>query len=285
MDKRFRKLSLNKQKDMEMEASSDVDLEVDSVLVDFSLDLTTVGRHGQCSTDDSFADVISNTSSEINKSLNIRHHLAKAREGLVFAGTSRILPPYCRIITTCNPDLIEKDIYDGFKELWDAKCETLRTELLGEMVKYLDDKILELNRKMAETQKNAFQTIGVLLKGSGEARTELSNRIKSAKEHYDKELLVFKTNIRSKSTAPVKSDNASGGNNQGGSTSSENLRDEGHRGYRRNDYEHEGHRGFGNRRNDFFEGARGDRYHSNSFRGASRGNRGGKHHTHRGRPY
>ena len=114
MDKRFRKLSLNKQKDMEMEASSDVDLEVDSVLVDFSLDLTTVGRHGQCSADNSFADVISNTLSEINKSLNIRHHLAKAREGLVFAGTSQVLPPYCRIISTCNPELMDKKIYDGF---------------------------------------------------------------------------------------------------------------------------------------------------------------------------
>ena len=277
-----------------MEASSDVDLEVDSVLVDFSLDLTTVGRHGQCSADNSFVDVISNTSSEINKSLNIRHHLAKAREGLVFAGTSQVLPPYCRIITTCNPELMDKEIYDGFKELWDAKCETLRTELLSEMVKYLDDKIVELNRKMAETQKIAFQTIGVLLKGSGEARTELSNRIKSAKEHFDKELLIFKTNIRSKSTVPAKGDNASRGNNQGGSTSSERRyrtedpRDQGRSGYRRIDYEQDSHRETGNRRRDFehFEGARGEGYHSSSFRGASRGNRGGKHHhTYRGRPY
>ena len=126
---------------------------------------------------------------------------------------------------------------------------------------------------MAESQTTAYQTIGILVKGSGEARKELSNRIKAAKEQYDKELLIFKTNIRTKYATTPRVDNPSGGSNRGGSAGD---------GFRTDGYRGDGAYGNGHRGDSF----RSDGYRGDGFRGASRGgSRGGRPHTNRGRPY
>lgn len=162
--------------------------------IDFSLDLSNNKDEFV-----DFSDIISDTLDDFSRKIDIRHQIAKAREGLLYASkSSNYNPPYLNIDYKCTARFHDEDIDNDFKEMWDTKSSALKKELLDHSVSHLDGKIKELNSEVNALVETAKSKIGYATKGSAEARKELNNRLKVMKESYDKDLLEFKTNIRSR---------------------------------------------------------------------------------------
>ena len=70
--------------------------------------------------------------------------------------------------------------------------------MLTETVEFFDSKILILNNTMKTTLDNTNEIIGTASKGAGDARKELVKRFLEMKQNQEKQLLEFKTNIRSR---------------------------------------------------------------------------------------
>lgn len=161
--------------------------------IDFSLDLTNCKEENV-----DYSDIISETLSNFNHKIDIRHQVAKAREGLSYAIKSDNYPPYLNINLKCTPGFHDDDTFNDFKEMWTTKSSTFKTELLNASINHLDTKIKELNNEINNIVETAKTKIGYATKGSADARKELNNRLKATKERYDSDLFEFKTNIRSR---------------------------------------------------------------------------------------
>ena len=84
------------------------------------------------------------------------------------------------------------------QDKWQEKLHNVRDELLRETVVVLDQNLEQQNAVLKEALKATKNRIGVSTKGVGEARTELTERIRKIKESQDRELLQFTTDIRSR---------------------------------------------------------------------------------------
>ena len=170
--------------------------------IDFTLDLSKPTDTSQESSKD-YSDIISEAMAEFNQKINIRHQIAKAREGIAInlGNKSYPLPPYCTLNLKCAPNFHD-DVYNNdFTAMWKKKVESVSTDLLNTTVNYLDGKISELNKEMKDIIDKARSSIGYASKGSSEARKTLNSRIMEKKEKFEKELLHFKTDIKAKTLA------------------------------------------------------------------------------------
>jgi len=177
------------------------EMEMDDEEVDLDFGLQTTKLAGKDETKEEkvsrndFAEVIAKAVKTFRTQMDQRLVVAKAREGLALAVSDKnSLPPFCRLTLSCKPDLKDRDLYQKVQD----KLHNVRDELLRETVELLDQNLEQQNAVLKETLKETKDRIGVSSKGAGEARTELTERIRKIKESQDRELLQFKTDIRSR---------------------------------------------------------------------------------------
>ena len=84
------------------------------------------------------------------------------------------------------------------QDKWQEKLHNVRGALLRETVELLDQHLEQQNVVLKETLKETKDRIGVSSKGAGEARTELTGRIRKIKESQNRELFQGTTDIRSR---------------------------------------------------------------------------------------
>ena len=84
------------------------------------------------------------------------------------------------------------------QDKWQEKLHNVRGALLRETVELLDQHLEQQNVVLKETLKETKDRIGVSPKEAGEARTELTERIRKIKESQNRELFQGTTDIRSR---------------------------------------------------------------------------------------
>ena len=83
------------------------------------------------------------------------------------------------------------------QDKWQEKLHNVRGALLRETVELLDQHLEQQNVVLKETLKETKDR-GVSSKGAGEARTELTGRIRKIKESQNRELFQGTTDFRSR---------------------------------------------------------------------------------------
>lgn len=174
--------------------------------LDLSLPVTNIDKvkmNEEDKTSDDFTNEVSAAVRELRTNLENRLSLAKAREGLAYALEEEgNLPPFCKIVMVCRPELNNKTVFNELRDMWQAKERSIKEKIVRESVTLLDKKLADYNRDITEKYNNTMTIIGVATAGAGEARKQLKRRFLDIKENTERELTEFKTDIRSKKETP-----------------------------------------------------------------------------------
>ncbi|CAG2220920.1 unnamed protein product [Mytilus edulis] len=136
--------------------------------------------------------------------MNSKLAIAKAREGLAYGlQEDGNIPPFCKILLDCRPDLLNRDYSKELVEIWTTKLKETKTTLLTESVKFLDNKISDIDGEIKKKLDNTKTIIGAATKCAGLARSDLAKRFLDMKERQEKDLAEFKTDIRAKQPIPT----------------------------------------------------------------------------------
>ena len=178
-------------------------------MVNFNLKTTDVKDSATTSDDTEksnhdFAEIISTAIRRIKTQMEQRREAVRAREGLAVAiKDANFMPPFCRFSVSCKPDLKQAAVYKTIQEMWSSRAEELRMDLIKETITVLDQNLDEHNKILQEILDTTRDRIGVATKSAGLARTEFTKRVRKIQEDQEKEILQFKTDIRSKNRKPV----------------------------------------------------------------------------------
>ncbi|CAG2211017.1 unnamed protein product [Mytilus edulis] len=202
------KLSLNKSKKEEIPPTQDAFKDpIDTEDFDLSLPLTNISsapKKEEDKTESDFSDVVSGAVRDLRTIMNSKLAIAKAREGLAYGlQEDGNIPPFCKILLDCRPDLLNRDCSKELVEIWTTKLKVTKTTLLTESVKFLDNKISDIDGEIAKKLANTKTIIGVATKCAGLARSDLAKRFLDMKERQEKDLAEFKTDIRAKQPIPT----------------------------------------------------------------------------------
>ena len=202
------KLSLNKSKKEEIPPTQDAFKDpIDTGDFDLSLLLTNISsapKKEEDKTESDFSDVVSGAVRDVRTIMNSKLAIAKVREGLAYGlQEDGNIPPFCKILLDCRPDLLNRDYAKELVEKWTTKLQETKTTLLTESVKFLDNKISDIDGEIKKKLDNTKTIIGVATKCAGLARSDLAKRFLDMKERQEKDISEFKTDIRAKQPIPT----------------------------------------------------------------------------------